>query len=50
MSGQFDVVVVGGGLGGATLARSMALQGARVLVLERDYQFKDRLRGEFLAP
>ncbi len=49
MSVQFDLVIVGGGLGGATLARSMASKGAHVLVLERDRQFKDRVRGEFVT-
>ena len=49
MSAQFDLVIVGGGLGGATLARSMAANGAHVLVLERDRQFKDRVRGEFIT-
>ena len=28
----------------------MAEQGARVLVVEREHQFKDRIRGEFLTP
>jgi 2-polyprenyl-6-methoxyphenol hydroxylase-like FAD-dependent oxidoreductase len=41
---------VGGGLGGAALAKSMAEHGARVLVVEREKRFKDRIRGEFLAP
>jgi len=50
MSEQFDLVVVGGGLGGSALAKCMAEQGTRVLVLERDPQFKDRVRGEFLSP
>ncbi len=50
MSEQYDLIVVGGGLGGSTLAGSMAERGARVLVLERDRQFKDRVRGEFLTP
>lgn len=50
MSEQFDLVVVGGGLGGAALAKCMAEHGARVLVLERDREFKDRVRGEFLSP
>src|SRR5215469_16479442 len=47
---DYDVITVGGGLGGAALAKVMAEQGARVLVLEREHQFKDRIRGEFLAP
>src|SRR5262245_46615762 len=48
--GTYDIITVGGGLGGATLAKAIAEQGARVLVLERKRQFKDRVRGEFMAP
>ena len=50
MSTQYDLIVVGGGIGGATLARHMAASGARVLLLEREAKFKDRVRGEFLTP
>src|SRR2546426_7178031 len=46
----FDIVTVGGGLGGAALARAMAERGARVLVLERERRFSDRVRGEALMP
>src|SRR5438034_2732324 len=46
----FDIVSVGGGLGGAALARAMAERGARVLVLERERRFADRVRGEALMP
>src|SRR5712692_3028204 len=49
MPALYDLVIVGGGLGGATLARSMAQRGARTLVLERELQFKDRVRGEFIT-
>ena len=49
-SGTYDIITIGGGLGGATLAKAMAEHGARVLVLERERQFKDRVRGEFMAP
>jgi 2-polyprenyl-6-methoxyphenol hydroxylase-like FAD-dependent oxidoreductase len=49
-SETYDIITVGGGLGGAALAKAMAEHGARVLVLEREKQFKDRVRGEFLAP
>jgi 2-polyprenyl-6-methoxyphenol hydroxylase-like FAD-dependent oxidoreductase len=48
--GIYDVITVGGGVGGAAFALMMAKHGARVLVLERERQFKDRVRGEFLAP
>jgi 2-polyprenyl-6-methoxyphenol hydroxylase-like FAD-dependent oxidoreductase len=46
----YDIVTVGGGLGGSALAKAMAERGARVLVVERESQFKDRVRGEALAP
>jgi 2-polyprenyl-6-methoxyphenol hydroxylase-like FAD-dependent oxidoreductase len=48
-SGTYDIITVGGGLGGAALAKAMAEHGARVLVLEREKQFKDRVRGEGLV-
>ncbi len=47
---DFDLIIVGGGLGGASLARLLASNGARVLVAEREEQFKDRIRGEWMAP
>jgi 2-polyprenyl-6-methoxyphenol hydroxylase-like FAD-dependent oxidoreductase len=47
---HFDLVTVGGGLGASALAISMARRGARVLVLEKELQFRDRVRGEGLAP
>lgn len=49
-STDYDLVTVGGGLGGAGIARVMAAEGARVLVLERTADFKDRVRGEVLVP
>jgi 2-polyprenyl-6-methoxyphenol hydroxylase-like FAD-dependent oxidoreductase len=47
---DYDIVTVGGGLGGAALAKAMAERGARVLVLEREVKFKDRVRGEGMTP
>lgn len=47
---EFDLITVGGGLGGSALAKNMAESGVRVLVLEREGQFSDRVRGEWLAP
>jgi 2-polyprenyl-6-methoxyphenol hydroxylase-like FAD-dependent oxidoreductase len=46
----YDIVTVGGGLGGAAIAKAMAENGARVLVLEREKQFHDRVRGEAMLP
>ena len=45
-----DLIIVGGGLAGAALATVMAREGARVLVLERERQFRDRVRGETIHP
>jgi 2-polyprenyl-6-methoxyphenol hydroxylase-like FAD-dependent oxidoreductase len=47
---KYDVVIVGGGLGGATLAKSLAEHGVAALVLERETVFKDRVRGEQMHP
>jgi len=47
---QYDVITVGGGLAGATLAKGLAERGVRVLVLERETEFKDRVRGEQMHP
>jgi 2-polyprenyl-6-methoxyphenol hydroxylase-like FAD-dependent oxidoreductase len=46
MADVYDVITVGGGLAGATLAKVLAEAGVRVLVLERETVFKDRVRGE----
>src|SRR5438105_1646366 len=46
----FDVVTVGGGMGASALAIAMARSGARVLVLEKETKFRDRVRGEGLVP
>ena len=46
---QLDVVTVGGGLGASAFAMSMAKRGARVLILEKETRFKDRVRGEFIV-
>ena len=42
----YDVITIGGGLAGSSLAKAMAEHGARVLVLESTTEFKDRVRGE----
>src|SRR5262245_29733181 len=46
----FDLIVVGGGLGGSTLAARMASSGRRVLVIESEKQFKGRVHGENMLP
>jgi 2-polyprenyl-6-methoxyphenol hydroxylase-like FAD-dependent oxidoreductase len=47
---EYDIVTVGGGLGGAAVAAVMAKAGARVLVVERETRFQDRIRGEYMEP
>lgn len=47
---RYDVITIGGGLGGAALAKAMAERGARVLVVETERRFRDRVRGEILLP
>jgi 2-polyprenyl-6-methoxyphenol hydroxylase-like FAD-dependent oxidoreductase len=37
-------------LAGAAFGKAMAERGAKVLILERETRFKDRVRGEMLAP
>jgi len=46
---HYDIITAGGGLGGSALSLVMARAGARVLVLERVKQFKDRVRGEVMV-
>ena len=46
---HYDIVTVGGGLGGSSLAKVMSEHGQRVLVLERE-TIRDRVRGEFMTP
>lgn len=47
---SYDAIIVGGGLAGSSLADQLAQSGHRVLVLERETQFKDRVRGENMLP
>jgi len=46
----FDAIIVGGGIGGSTLAMQLTKAGYKILVLERETVFKDRVRGENMMP
>jgi 2-polyprenyl-6-methoxyphenol hydroxylase-like FAD-dependent oxidoreductase len=45
-----DVVIVGGGIAGASLAYALASAGLGVTVLEASVEYEDRVRGESMMP
>src|SRR3954469_12055848 len=45
-----EVVVVGGGIAGASLGAVLARAGIEVLVVEREARFRDRVRGDGIFP
>lgn len=47
---DFDLITIGGGLAASALAKGLAETGARVLVVEQERRFKDRVRGEYICP
>ena len=47
---QSDIAIVGGGIAGSTLALALARRGASVTVLERQQDYADRVRGEYMHP
>ncbi|MCE9650937.1 MAG: FAD-dependent monooxygenase [Parvibaculum sp.] len=50
MSVEYDLVIIGGGIGGSALASVMVKSGARVLLLEKSTVYEDLVRGEWIAP
>lgn len=46
----YDLIIVGGGIGGSALATVMARAGRTVLLLEQTEAYEDRVRGEWIAP
>lgn len=47
---DYDLIIVGGGIGGSALAQVMARAGKAVLLLEKSEAYEDRVRGEWIAP
>jgi 2-polyprenyl-6-methoxyphenol hydroxylase-like FAD-dependent oxidoreductase len=45
-----DIVVVGSGIAGGAISAVMAAAGFSVLILERDTQLSERVRGEWMVP
>ena len=50
MAYDYDIIIIGGSLGGAALGKALAEKGVRALVLERETAFRDRVRGEYMHP
>ena len=50
MSYDYDLIVIGGGVGGSALAANMSAAGAKTLALEAEESFRDRVRGEAIMP
>jgi 2-polyprenyl-6-methoxyphenol hydroxylase-like FAD-dependent oxidoreductase len=46
---NYDVVIVGGGMGGSALAGYLTKAGLSALVLEQKTDFSDRVRGEWMG-
>lgn len=46
----WDLIIVGAGVAGCALAHGQALDGRRILVVERDLSQPDRIVGELLQP
>jgi 2-polyprenyl-6-methoxyphenol hydroxylase-like FAD-dependent oxidoreductase len=47
---RVDLIVVGGGVAGSSLAAVIARAGISVLVLEKSIQYQDRVKGETWVP
>ena len=47
---QYDMAIVGGGLAGASIGMALANHGARVVIVEHQPAFHDRIHGEVTHP
>jgi len=50
MAEQYDAIIVGGGIAGSGLGTVLSKAGKSVLILEKTAEFKDVVRGEWIAP
>ena len=47
---DFDIIIAGGSVAGASFGHAAAKAGHRVCIVERSVQFADRVRGEAILP
>jgi 2-polyprenyl-6-methoxyphenol hydroxylase-like FAD-dependent oxidoreductase len=47
---DYDLIIVGGGMAGSSLAIALAGRRIRILIVEQQEKFRDRIRGEVLMP
>ena len=50
MTQHYDLIIIGGGIGGSALAITMAKAGASILLLEKSTVYEDMVRGEWISP
>ncbi len=50
MTQHYDLIIIGGGIGGSALAINMVQSGASILLLEKSTVYEDLVRGEWIAP
>ena len=47
---DYDVIIVGGEIAGSALGRFLAAENVKVLIIEKEVEFRDRVRGEGIWP
>jgi squalene monooxygenase len=50
MNSEFDICIIGAGMGGATIAAYLAPKGIRIALIDHCYKEKIRIVGELLQP
>ncbi|MGB1316455.1 MAG: FAD-dependent monooxygenase [Chitinophagales bacterium] len=50
MKNNFDIIIVGAGMAGATIAAYLGKQGKTIALVDRDFDYKDRIVAELLQP
>lgn len=50
MKNVFDLCIVGAGMAGATIASYLGKKGKKIALIDRDFDYKDRIVAELLQP